>query len=92
MFHAIRDPHERRTLSNNGCAVVVINRITAVAAGTHSLIDKPGWAGDRFGDELCGDYANLPCASRCNQVSNTKFARHIAKISKSTHCSYSYVH
>ena len=44
---------------------------------------KLGGAGDKFGDYLCVDCANLPCVRGNNQVTNTTFTRPVTKISKS---------
>ena len=51
---------------------------------THNTFTKRGGAGDRFGDYLSVDCANLPCVSGHNQFTNTKLTRPITKISKSS--------
>ena len=43
---------------------------------------KLGEAGDRFGDYISVDCANLPCVSGRNPFANTKFTRPMTKISK----------
>ena len=45
---------------------------------------KLGGAGDKFGDYLCVDCANLPCVRGNNQLTNTTFTTHITKISSSS--------
>ena len=40
-------------------------------------------AGDKFGDYLCVDCANLPCKSGHNQLTKAKVTRPITRISKS---------
>ena len=44
---------------------------------------RRGWVGDRFGDNLCLDCANLLHVRGKNQFTNTKFTRPNTKISKS---------
>ena len=46
---------------------------------------KLGGAGDRFGDYLGVDCANLICISGNKHLTNTTFTRPIPKISKSSH-------
>ena len=48
------------------------------------LVTKLGGAGDRFGDYICVDCANLPYAGGCNQFTDTKFTRPDAQVSEST--------
>ena len=47
------------------------------------MMHKLGAAGDRFGDCLCMDYANLPYVSGRNQFTNTKFTRPYNQVLKS---------
>ena len=49
----------------------------------YAFMTELGGAGDRFGDNLCVDCANLSCVSGHNQFTNTKFTRRVTKISKS---------
>ena len=55
----------------------------ALLSLSHTGNTKPRGAGDRFGDYLCVDFANLPCATGLNDFINTKFTRHITKMFKS---------
>jgi len=48
------------------------------------MMAKLGGAGDRFGDYLCVDCANLPDAGGHDQFTNTKFTRPKAQISESS--------
>ena len=46
------------------------------------VLSKLGGAGDRFGDRLCVDCANLPSVNGRNWLQNAKFTRPITKITK----------
>ena len=58
-----------------------ISLTSRVGGVTTELRSSLGGTGDRFGDySPCVYRANLPCVSRHNQLTNTKFARPITKI------------
>ena len=46
------------------------------------LVSRLGGSGDRFGDFLCVDRANLSCVSGQNQFTHTKFSRPVTQFSK----------
>ena len=86
LFDSVDQVHNPLNLPDLSSFLLPALPITSYWAKQH--ISKLGGAGDGFGDDLCVDYANLPCASGRNQFTNTKFTRPNAQISKST-CAHS---
>ena len=75
----LRRPELREKMSSRNLKVVAGGQNTA------AVTTKLGGAGDRLGEYLSVDCTNFLSLSGCDQFTDPKFTRPIAKISKSSH-------